>query len=133
MSSLIKTLSVFPRERVIVSRERAKNSYATAPYLAAKLLAELPVGALFPALFGVITYPLCGLNPKPSRFLKYLGILTLESFASGALGLTVGAFAPSTEAASAIGPAGGCRSMCGWQCFVRIRLVPASLRVGAGR
>ena len=44
MSSLVKTLNVFPRERLIVQRERAKHSYTTAPYLAAKLLAELPLG-----------------------------------------------------------------------------------------
>lgn len=39
------------------------------------------------------------------RFAKFLGILTLESFTSAALGLSVGAFAPSTDAAVAIGPA----------------------------
>lgn len=50
-------------------------------------------------------YPFTGLNPKPSRFLKFLGILTLESFCSSALGLAVGAVAPSTDAAVAIGPA----------------------------
>lgn len=33
------------------------------------------------------------------------GILTLESFTAQALGLAVGSFAPSTEAALAIGPA----------------------------
>ncbi len=40
-----------------------------------------------------------------SSFAKFLGILTLESFSSAALGLGVGAAAPSTEAALAIGPA----------------------------
>ena len=106
MSSLVKTLSVFPRERVIVERERQKaGGYSVATYLAAKLAAELPIGAVFPLLFGAITYPLCGLNPRPARVLKFLGILTLESFTSSALGLAVGAMAPSTEAASAIGPA----------------------------
>jgi len=39
------------------------------------------------------------------RFAKFLGILTLESFASSALGLAVGSIAPSTEAALAMGPA----------------------------
>jgi ABC-type multidrug transport system permease subunit len=105
MSSIVKTLRIFPKERVIVSRERAKGSYSVAPYLTAKLLAELPIGAIFPVLFGIITYPLCGLNPHPTRFLKFLSILTLESFTSSALGLAVGAFAPSAEAARAIGPA----------------------------
>lgn len=105
MSALVKTLNVFPTERLIVTRERAKQSYQTMPYLLAKLAAELPMSALFPAIFGAIVYPLTGLNPKPSRFLKFLGVVTLESFSSAALGLAVGAFAPSTEAAMAIGPA----------------------------
>jgi hypothetical protein len=43
--------------------------------------------------------------PPRNRFLKFLGILTLESFCSSALGLAVGAVAPSTDAAVAIGPA----------------------------
>lgn len=38
-------------------------------------------------------------------FAKFLGILTLESFTSAALGLSVGAAAPTADAAVAIGPA----------------------------
>ena len=78
---------------------------ATPARNSAKLLAELPVGAFFPLVFGSVVYPLCGLNPKPARFAKFLGILTLESFSASALGLAVGAVAPSAESAVAIGPA----------------------------
>ncbi|GLI61524.1 hypothetical protein VaNZ11_003905, partial [Volvox africanus] len=105
MSSLVKTLTIFPRERTIVARERARQAYGILPYLSAKLAAELPVGALFPALFGALVYPTCGLHPSLARFAKFLGILTLESFASQALGLAVSSVAPTTEAAVAIGPA----------------------------
>ncbi|KAL6758227.1 P-loop containing nucleoside triphosphate hydrolase protein [Haematococcus lacustris] len=105
MGSLVKTLNIFPRERLIVNRERARHSYHTACYLAGKLLAELPVSALFPLLFSTIVYPLCGLNPRLPRFLRFLAIITTESFTSSAFGLMVGAFAPSVEAAVAIGPA----------------------------
>lgn len=72
MSSLIKTLNVFPRERTIASRERAQGAYTTLPYLTAKLAAELPVGALFPLLFGGIVYPLTGLQPSILRFGRFL-------------------------------------------------------------
>ncbi|KAG2433874.1 hypothetical protein HXX76_008227 [Chlamydomonas incerta] len=105
MASLVKTLNIFPRERTIVARERARGSYGILPLLTAKLAAELPVGALFPLLFGAIVYPVCGLHPSLPRFAKFLGIITLESFTSQALGLAVGSVAPSTEAAMAIGPA----------------------------
>ena len=39
-----------------------------------------------------------------SRFGKFSGIVTVESFAASAMGLTVGAMAPTTEAAMALGP-----------------------------
>ncbi|KAK9828034.1 hypothetical protein WJX81_003580 [Elliptochloris bilobata] len=104
MSSLVKTLNVFPKERTIVQRERAKGSYGVAPYFASKLAAESPISALFPLLFAALVYPAAGLHPRLSRFAKFCGVLTLESFASTSLGLAVGSFAPSTDAALAIGP-----------------------------
>ena len=36
MSSLVKTLNVFPRERTIVTRERAKKAYHILPYFCSK-------------------------------------------------------------------------------------------------
>ena len=50
-------------------------------------------------------YPACGLHESLARFGRFLGVLTLESFSASALGLTVGALAPTPEAALAIGPA----------------------------
>uniref|UniRef100_A0A0D6R7E5 ABC transporter domain-containing protein n=1 Tax=Araucaria cunninghamii TaxID=56994 RepID=A0A0D6R7E5_ARACU len=104
MSSLTKTVGVFPKERAIVDRERAKGSYALGPYLFAKLLAEFPVGAAFPLMFGTILYPMARLHPSLSRFGKFSSIKTVESFAASAMGLTVGAMVPTSEAAMAVGP-----------------------------
>ncbi|KAI8472919.1 MAG: P-loop containing nucleoside triphosphate hydrolase protein [Monoraphidium minutum] len=128
MSSLIKTLGVFPTERVLVQRERRRATYSLLPYLGAKLLAELPVGAFFPLVFGSVVYPLCGLNPNPVRYLKFLGILTLESFSASALGLAVGAVAPSTESAVAIGPAVILVHIVFGGLYVNADSVPAALR-----
>ncbi|KAL3830815.1 hypothetical protein ACJIZ3_019617 [Penstemon smallii] len=104
MAALTKTAGVFPKERAIVDRERAKGSYSLGPYLLSKLLAEIPVGAAFPLLFGTILYPMSRLHPTISRFGKFCGIVTTESFAASAMGLTVGAMVPTTEAALALGP-----------------------------
>uniref|UniRef100_A0A803LJI6 ABC transporter domain-containing protein n=1 Tax=Chenopodium quinoa TaxID=63459 RepID=A0A803LJI6_CHEQI len=104
MAALTKTVGVFPKERAIVDRERAKGSYSLGPYLLSKLLAEIPVGAAFPLLFGSVLYPMARLHPTLSRFGKFCGIVTVESFAASAMGLTVGAMVPSTEAAMAVGP-----------------------------
>ncbi|KAG6757690.1 hypothetical protein POTOM_038012 [Populus tomentosa] len=104
MAALTKTVGVFPKERAIVDRERAKGSYALGPYLLSKLIAEIPVGAAFPLMFGAVLYPMSRLHPTFSRFGKFCGILTAESFAASAMGLTVGAMVPTTEAAMAVGP-----------------------------
>lgn len=128
MTSVVKTLGLFPKERVIVQRERAKGAYDLLPYFASKLAAELPVSAAFPLLFGCVVYPTCGLNPSLARFAKFLGLVTLDSFSSSAFGMTVGAFAPSAEAATAMGPA----LMVIWivfgGVFVNEKTVPKGLR-----
>ncbi|XP_051149198.1 ABC transporter G family member 7 [Andrographis paniculata] len=104
MAALTKTVGVFPKERAIVDRERAKGSYSLGPYLLSKLLAEIPVGAAFPLLFGTVLYPMTRLHPTMARFGKFCGLVTIESFAASAMGLTVGAMVPTTEAAMALGP-----------------------------
>ncbi|KAJ4962003.1 hypothetical protein NE237_021913 [Protea cynaroides] len=104
MAALTKTVGVFPKERAIVDREHAKGSYKLGPYLLSKLLAEMPIGAAFPLIFGTILYPMARLHPTLSRFGKFCGIVTVESFAASAMGLTVGAMVPTTEAAMALGP-----------------------------
>ncbi|KAM7275938.1 hypothetical protein ACFE04_017804 [Oxalis oulophora] len=104
MAALTKTVGVFPKERAIVDRERAKGSYTLGPYLLSKLIAEIPIGAVFPLMFGAVLYPMARLHPSLSRFAKFCGIVTAESFSASAMGLTVGAIAPTTEAAMAIGP-----------------------------
>ncbi|KAJ9708354.1 hypothetical protein PVL29_000412 [Vitis rotundifolia] len=104
MAALTKTVGVFPKERAIVDRERAKGSYALGPYLLSKLLAEIPVGAAFPLMFGAVLYPMARLHPTLSKFGQFCGIVTVESFAASAMGLTVGAMVPTPEAAMAVGP-----------------------------
>jgi len=104
MTSLIKATTSFVSEKLIVNRERRSDGYAVFPYFAAKLLAEAPIAALFPCLAGGIIYKLCGLNDAPDRLLKFLAILTLESFASSSLGLLVGSLSSSVDSAIAVAP-----------------------------
>jgi hypothetical protein len=82
MSALIKATTSFVTEKLIIQRERRSGAYSVAPYFFSKLLAEVPLSAFFPCMTGFIIYKLCGLNPAPGRLAKFLGILTVESFAS---------------------------------------------------
>jgi len=128
MSSLIKTLNVFPQERTIIQRERGRSAYPVISYFASKLAAELPIGSIFPMLFGAIVYPCTGLSMKPVKFVRFLGILVAESFSAQALGLAVGAAAPSTSAALAIGPAVILVSIVFGGLFVNVEGVPKPLK-----
>lgn len=99
-----QTLNIFPRERTIVSRERTKSAYQVGPYLLAKLMAELPVGAFFPALFGALVYPSCGLHRRLDRFATFLGIAVAESICAGSIGMAISSAAPTADAALVFGP-----------------------------
>ena len=105
MSSIVKTLNTFPRERNISKRERFRGLYSVGPYFAAKLVSEAPFSALPSLVFGSILYPAAGLKFSIKRFLTFISVLTAESFAATSLGLFVGSISPSTEVALAIGPA----------------------------
>ena len=77
MSSLVKCLNVFPKERLIVQRERSKSSYGVAPYFFSKLAAESPIGAAFPLLFASIVYPASACTPSsPGALLRKASLLT---------------------------------------------------------
>lgn len=128
MSALVKTVNIFPRERRVVDRERARGGYGAGAYLLAKLAAEAPVSALFPALFAAVVYPATGLHPGLGRFARFLGILTLESFTATALGLAVGAAAPTPDAAAAIGPALSVVFLLFGGYYVNAKSVPRPLR-----
>ena len=104
MTSMVKTLYVFPKESVLINRERARGSYSIFEYFTSKLVAELPIGAFFPLIFSFTVYPMVRLSGGIGRILRFMGIITLESFTAASYGLAIGALLSSTEAAVAVGP-----------------------------
>ncbi|CAM9357176.1 unnamed protein product [Scytosiphon promiscuus] len=104
MSTVAKTLVTFPKEAAIVKAERSLNMYTVLPYVLSKIIAELPLTALFPSVSGVVMYKMTGLHPKRDRLAKFVGIITLEAFTAAAFGMLVGCVAKDGDAALAIGP-----------------------------
>ena len=102
--AIASTIRAFPKEKVIVNSERAKGMYGVLPYFASKVVAEAPVSTLVSALGGAALYPLVGLNPAKGKFERFLLTVCLEGLASGALGLFIGAVAPTTDVALALFP-----------------------------
>ena len=107
MMATIKTLNSFPKERAVVRKELAKkrkdgsSAYSVGSYFLSKLLIESPIDAFFPVLFGSVVAPLSGLNRK-MRW-PFLGTLALQGISASSVGMSIGAFAPNTETALAIG------------------------------
>lgn len=62
-TALFKTLNLFPPEKLLVREERARGAYGALPYFLSKVLAELPIAALFPLVFSAIVYPMTNLQP----------------------------------------------------------------------
>lgn len=66
-TALFKTINMFAPEKQLVRAERTKGSYGAAPYFISKVLADLPVAALYPLVFSSIVYPMANLQPKVPR------------------------------------------------------------------
>lgn len=114
MISMVKSLNGFPHERAVVAKEIArdqaknkeggggKGGYGIGPYFLSKLCVEVPLDAIFPAIYGAITAPLCGLNPAGR--LAMIGTIALQSASASSLGMSIGAISNNVETALAVGP-----------------------------
>eukprot|EP01037_Dinobryon_pediforme_P040803 gene40803-50166_t len=99
-NNVIATATTFPKEKVIVNRERATGAYDTVSYFFAKFFAELPINLIPGLIFGTILYWIVDLNND--RFGEFIGILLLEIVTAISLGLAVSAVSPNPEIATTI-------------------------------
>jgi len=89
--STLTSLTVFSSERLLFVRERANGYYSPVTYFAAKLVFDIvPLRLIPPIIFGVIVYPMTGLIPAWSEFLKFLLIIVLFNLAAAAICLFIG-------------------------------------------
>ena len=103
--AVASTIRTFPREKSIVNDERSKGMYGAFPYLLSKIFAEVPVVTVLSSIFGCVIYPLANLSRRPlKKFFVFLGISTLNTITASALGLLIGAVAPSQDTALALFP-----------------------------
>lgn len=94
MSGMFATLSVFPKQKMIVSRERASKSYALSPFYISKVLVDLPM-ILYPTIFTIIFYFLAGYSKDPGTFFATLCLAILAYLTAISFGMFISAFAGS--------------------------------------
>lgn len=95
-------LNSFPKEKIIVNRERSTGAYDTFSYFTAKYFVEAPLNVLPCIVFTCIIYWIVGLNPH--RFGFNILILVFEVLTATSLGLWISSAMPSIEAANVLGP-----------------------------
>jgi len=100
-NACIGVLTTFPKEKIVVNRERSSDAYDTYSYFVAKFIAELPVNVTPGFVFGIIIYWIVGL--KANAFGYFLLILMMQVLTAISLGLAVSAISPNAGFATALG------------------------------
>ena len=94
-----------------------------------RCVAEIPVTSAFPLLFSAVVFPMTGLAGGLPGFARFAAASTLEAATASALGLAVGAVAPSPEVANALAPAMMLSNIVFGGLFVSADNVPPYLRL----
>ncbi|XP_020573656.1 ABC transporter G family member 25 [Phalaenopsis equestris] len=92
----------FPQERVIVNKERASGMYPLSSYFMARMVGDLPMELVLPAIFVLIIYWMASLRPELGAFLLTMVVILGYVLVAQGLGLVIGAAIMNAKQASTI-------------------------------
>jgi len=98
------SVSVFQKERALLSRERAKKLYGVLPFFIAKTTSDMTNNVLLPCIYGAITYYAAGFRPDIAHFAKFVLIFYLSMSAAQSMGLFLSVMIPSMAIALILAP-----------------------------
>jgi len=102
--STLSSLNVFATERLVFVRERANGYYSPITYFAAKVIFDIvPLRIIPPLIMGSILYPMTGLVPDWTHFLKFILVLVLFNLAAAGICLFIGIVCKDQGVASLVG------------------------------
>jgi ABC-type multidrug transport system ATPase subunit/ABC-type multidrug transport system permease subunit len=101
-SGLFSVLNSFPKEKVVVGRERTAGAYGFIAYFGSKFVVELPIKVFPSIIYSNIVYWIVGLNP--TQFGQFQGIMLVQIITTVLLGYAISATMPTIEASNAFGP-----------------------------
>lgn len=102
-NEVLATLLIFAPESDVVQREIASGTYTALPYFLAKLLADLPVQVVFPAVWAIIAYWAAGLQADVLKFLTHLSVIIAAAFVANSIGIVI-CVSAAIDKASALAP-----------------------------
>jgi len=100
--SSLQTVNSFPKERVVMIRERAAGTYYVSSYFMAKTAVDMAFQLMGPVLFAILIYPLIGYQPRADKFFVYLGFMILDTYAATALATAVSCLCVSIDLSTVI-------------------------------
>jgi len=98
------TINAFPKERVLVLRERAAGTYHSSAYFLAKNIADSIGQIVAPIVFSVIVYFLIGLQMNAAKFFIFTIFMVMTSLSATSLALMVSTLAKTTDMSVTILP-----------------------------
>ncbi|KAA3453019.1 ABC transporter G family member 9-like [Gossypium australe] len=100
---LFQAIFTFPRERMMLEKERSSGTYRLSSYFISRIIADLPMELILPTVFITITYWMAGLKPTATNFFHTLFVLLFSVLVSQGLGLALGAMVMDLKSATILG------------------------------
>ncbi|XP_022142773.1 ABC transporter G family member 9-like [Momordica charantia] len=100
---LLTAISIFPKERKILEKERSSGMYRLSSYFISRTTNDLPMELFLPTIFILIVYWMAGLKPSAANFFATLFTLLLSVFVTQGLGFAIGAVVLDQTSATTLG------------------------------
>ncbi|KAI3435068.1 ABC transporter domain-containing protein [Psidium guajava] len=100
---LFSAIFTFPRERLMLEKERSSGMYRLSSYFVSRTVGDLPMELILPSAFVVITYWMAGMKPTVANFLCTLFVLLYSVLVAQGLGLAIGATVMDQQSATILG------------------------------
>jgi hypothetical protein len=100
MMALMKTIDQFAKEKSVVFREQQRRQYTSLEYLLSKSFAEIPLDALFAAIFTTVLKAASGVR---IGWKELTGTFSLMTVSGASMGFAIGALSPTAEIAMSAG------------------------------
>ncbi|EPS69022.1 hypothetical protein M569_05746, partial [Genlisea aurea] len=100
---LFQAIFIFPKEKMMLKKERSSGMYRLSSYFMALNLSDLPMQLVLPTAFFAVIYFMSGLRPSPAAFFSALSVLLFSVLVSHSLGLAIGAAVMDEKSATMMG------------------------------
>jgi ABC-type multidrug transport system ATPase subunit/ABC-type multidrug transport system permease subunit len=84
---VISAVTVFQRERALLSRERAKKMYGVGSFFVSKSVSDMTANVLLPLLYGMVVYWTANLRPSAAAYLQFILAFYLALSTAQSMGL----------------------------------------------